>query len=141
MIQIRHPGKTESGLGIGAEGIKERESGKTHEPPPFVCGEWRHSVGNRGMAMKKLKIIAVVSLLMAAVLFSGCDDPREYKGSHVDLNSVASNSIMGLILRDSCYIFVVDEDSYGRVMFIYRGDHIQRLSNYSKTKEHVCLVF
>ena len=72
--------------------------------------------------MKKYRLIVLIVIFLIPILFSGCDDPREYKGPYVDLNILASNSIFGLDSIDSNYILIAEEDSYGRILFVYWGE-------------------
>ena len=67
--------------------------------------------------MKKIILFLCVVLLT----LSGCDDSN-YKGGTVDLNCVATNSILGLYDVDRNNIIEIAEDSFGRRMFLYWGN-------------------
>jgi signal peptidase I len=75
---------------------------------------------------KRISIITVLVVLPLLIL-SGCIVPSDppaylYRGDHVDLNCVATNNILGIFAVDNNNIVVVDEDFYGRRLFIYWGN-------------------
>lgn len=76
------------------------------------------------------KPLHAILLCFIAVILSGCPgDDLAYKGSYIDLNAVATNSMLGIYSVDDNMIIVVEEDSFGRRMFIYYGNTIA--SSYS----------
>ncbi len=77
--------------------------------------------------MLKLPVVAV--FLISLISMPGCllpfmpsDPPHyEYPGEYPDLYTVATNSILGIEGEFSSRVEVVEEDFYGRKLFIYWG--------------------
>jgi hypothetical protein len=70
--------------------------------------------------VKTPKTIIVVLIIIAMVALPGCYK-EEFKGRDVDLFTVARNSILGLQSYSAGEIVIMDEDQYGRRMFLFRG--------------------
>ena len=68
-------------------------------------------------------ILILIVFLVLPTYLTGCRDNFRYYGDHVDLNTVAINSILGIHSGDR-RIFVIDEDSYGRRVFVVWGDTV-----------------
>jgi len=87
------------------------------------------------MTKRLRKISALLLLSLLFLMLAGCpgDDPW-YKGHFVDLNSVANNSLLGIFGVDNNNIVIIDEDSFGRKMFIYWGNTVAAYDqlNYDK---------
>jgi hypothetical protein len=74
--------------------------------------------------MNRYRFGIAVLLALALVTLAGCfgDPPSyRYKGDYPDLNSEATNSLLGVYGMDYNTIAVVDEDSYGRRLYVYCG--------------------
>jgi len=71
---------------------------------------------------KRFSVILLIVSLFVFPVFSACDYTG-YKGPHVDLFSVTSNSILG-VWGDADPIIILEEDDYGRKMFFHWGSSI-----------------
>jgi len=68
--------------------------------------------------------ISGLALLLLALSLTGTPSSYEYVGDNVDLSTEARNSILGADQGWESSIVVVDEDNYGRKMFVFRGTSI-----------------
>jgi len=71
------------------------------------------------MKRKILSVLLIVSV-SAFLVFSACDRTG-YKGTHADLFTVTSNSVLG-VWGDADTIIVLEEDDYGRRMYFHWGN-------------------
>lgn len=69
--------------------------------------------------MRAAKLIISVVTACSLLMLSACRDIGRYYGEHPELYTVAVNSILGLGGGESGTAIVVDEDSYGRILFAY----------------------
>jgi hypothetical protein len=82
----------------------------------------------KGIIIMKKPISIIITLaFLQFLMLSGCIVPSDpppylYRGPYVDLNCVATNSILGIFGVDNNNIVIIDEDSFGRQMFIYWGN-------------------
>lgn len=74
--------------------------------------------------MKKLKLTAVMLIVLSLVVVSGCRDTWSYHGPSPDLNMVVQNSALGILSRDNNTAVILEEDSQGRVLFAFQGESI-----------------
>lgn len=74
--------------------------------------------------MKKLKCGLICIIIAIGILFgvTGCERRPEYYGSYVNLNTVVLNSVIGLYSLEDSRIELMDQDDFGRQMFIYLGN-------------------
>jgi len=69
----------------------------------------------------------IICFIFSLLILSGCDDQLSYKGENTDLNCVVTNSILGYYSYDYNTIVVMEEDAYGRKMFINWGQTVAAL--------------
>jgi len=58
------------------------------------------------------------------ISFTGDPSSSHYQGEYIDLSTEARSSILGSYLEFFSTIEIIEEDSYGRTMFIYVGNSI-----------------
>ena len=70
-----------------------------------------------------LLILLVMLMLTSCIIppFGVSDPPYTYAGDYPSLRSVAIFSLLGVSDYSSCDILVLEQDSYGRIMFAYLG--------------------
>ena len=74
--------------------------------------------------MTKLRnkpICVILVIVIMATCFAGCERKNQYYGSDVGCYTVAVNSVLGLVNLFDSQTVLMDEDSYGRQMFVYAG--------------------
>ena len=84
--------------------------------------------------MKNNKQTISIFLSLALLILSGCDDQLSYRGAYTDLNCIVTNSILGYYSIDYNTIVVMEEDAYGRKMFINWGQSVAALDKFDADK-------
>ena len=74
--------------------------------------------------MKYFMRVLMILLSIPLLILSGCDDFLSHKGPYDDLNCVVTNSILGFYGVDYNKIVIMEEDSYGRKMFVNFGQSV-----------------
>ena len=69
--------------------------------------------------MKKI----VICLLMCLItLLTACDDINTYKENNPELQVIATNSLLGVFGGDFDKVSKLEEDDYGRTLFVFEGE-------------------
>lgn len=71
--------------------------------------------------MKKINIFILIVLSSTLIFLTGCD-VRGYGGSYPELYAVIANNSLGAGSSYLESISIIEEDSYGRIMFFYSGN-------------------
>jgi len=76
--------------------------------------------------MIKFKRVAtwVVLGAMIFMLFTSCERSIKYHGPDVNLNTVVLNNIIGLYSLEDSGIAPMEQDDYGRKLFVYQGKSV-----------------